>query len=266
MSYMICKLDIRTHVYVKFMYVYIYIYTYVCISIFICTPVISFHFCLFSFLISQGKWVNNVIGPQLRAEWFANAWQHLHCDTSHASSEFPRSFESPRVCGDGGGSRPWKCVLGHGPMWGPLKYGWASGLVLIAVFEAPVFVQAGMEVHATNAFIRDLNKGTIHVQTRDQLKVIKLIASCHWFFFAVPLECWTVRGTCLPQRLGIVVDLYLAVMIVEKVTMFSIERWRCHSLMKQFDTSWTIMEEYGGWFLDGFRTPPAKCWLLARAL
>ena len=82
---------------------YIYIHIYVCISIFICTPVISFHFCLFSFLISQGKWVNNVIGPQLRAEWFANAWQHLHCDTSHASSELPRSFESPRVCGDGGG-------------------------------------------------------------------------------------------------------------------------------------------------------------------
>ena len=28
---------------------------------------------------------------------------------------------------------------------------------------------------------------------------------------------------------------------------------------------WNIVEEYGGWFLDGFRTTPTKCWLLARA-
>ena len=28
---------------------------------------------------------------------------------------------------------------------------------------------------------------------------------------------------------------------------------------------WNIAEEYGGWFLDGFRTTPTKCWLLARA-
>ena len=38
--------------------------------------------------------------------------------------------------------------------------------------------------------------------------------------FAVPPMS---RSTCHPQRLGIVVDLYLAVLIAEKVAMFLIE-------------------------------------------
>ena len=52
---------------------------------------------------------------------------------------------------------------------------------------SPVFLQGGMEVHATNAFIRDRNKGTIHVHTRDQLKVIEDVANDRWSFFGLLL-------------------------------------------------------------------------------
>ena len=126
---------------VRYTYAHIYITYIIYIRIYIHHRY-RFIYCLFSLLISQGKWLKNVIGQQLRTEWCASAGQHLRHKSSHASSEFPRPFKPPWVCGDGGGSRPWKCVLGHGPMWGPTKHGWASGLVLIAMFEAQSFCKA----------------------------------------------------------------------------------------------------------------------------
>ena len=132
---------------VRYTYAHIYIYIYIYHIHHIHTHIYIHHryrfiYCLFSLLISQGKWLKNVIGQQLRTEWCASAGQHLRHKSSHASSEFARPFKPPWVCGDGGGSRPWKCVLGHGPMWGPTKHGWASGLVLIAMFEAQSFSKA----------------------------------------------------------------------------------------------------------------------------
>ena len=133
MWYIVCKLDIRTHTYIShtsYTYVYIYIHHRY-----------RFIYCLFSLLISQGKWLKNVIGQQLRTEWCASAGQHLRHKTCNASSEFPRPFKPPWVCGDGGGSRPWKCVLGHGP-WTNVRTNETSGLVLIAMFEAQSFCKA----------------------------------------------------------------------------------------------------------------------------
>ena len=173
--------------------------------------------------------------PAAQSRMFASAWQHLCCEAGYASSEFLRPFESPWVCGDGGGSRPWKCVLGHGAMCGPPKHGWDSGLVLIAVFEAQFFLGARTEVHATSSNMPPSEvrtKELYMIDTRDQLKVIENVANYHWwcFVFSVPLACQTVRGTCHPQRLGIIVDLYLAVLIAEKVTICLIDRWKCHNL------------------------------------
>ena len=172
MWYIICKLDIRTHTYIShtsYTYVYIYIHHRY-----------RFIYCLFSLLISQGKWLKNVIGQQLRTEWCASAGQHLRHKTSHASSEFPRPFKPPWVCGDGGGSGPWTNVRTN-ETWMSFRFGVNRNV------WSPVFLQGGMEVHATNAFIRDLNKGTIHVHTRDQLKVIEDVASDRWLFFGLLL-------------------------------------------------------------------------------
>ena len=53
---------------VRYTYAHIYITYIIYIRIYIYTPKISFHYCLFSLLISQGKWLKNVIGQQLRTE------------------------------------------------------------------------------------------------------------------------------------------------------------------------------------------------------
>lgn len=63
----------------------------------------------------------------------------------------------------------------------------------------------------------------------------------------MPLTCGTVRGTCHPQRLGIIVDLYLAVLIAEKV-----HNWFDRTMeMPQLDkASWRKMED-GFWMVVG---------------
>ena len=71
----------------------------------------------------------------------------------------------------------------------------------------------------------------------------------------MPLTCGTVRGTCHPQRLGIIVDLYLAVLIAEKV-----HNWFDRTMeMPQLDgTSWRNMED-GFWMVSGQHPPNADC-------
>ena len=122
--------------------------------------------------------------PAAQSRMFASAWQHLCCEAGYASSEFLRPFESPWICGGGGGSKPWKCVLGHGAMCGPPKHGWDSGLVLIAVFEAQFFLGARTEVHATSSNMPPSEvrtKELYMIDTRDQLKVIENVANYHWW-------------------------------------------------------------------------------------
>ena len=102
-------------------------------------------------------------------------------------------------------------------VWSPVRFG----------------SQNGSPCHKfEHASIRGPNKGTIYDRYKGPTKgdrkrsKLSLMVSC----FSMPLACRTVSGTCHPQRLGIIVDLYLAVLIAEKVTICLIDRWKCHNL------------------------------------
>ena len=201
----------------------------------------------------------DIIGQQLRAEG----------KTSHASYKFPRPFESQFVAPHDDlkvvmvGGSPWKCVLGHG-LWGPLKHGWASGLVLIAVFEAQFFCKLEWK-SMPQMLSSEIRKRELYILgPRHQLMVIEREADYHWLFFGLlmcllgPNSSWHLPSTKAWHDCGSVfeIEVHKNVLIAEKVTICLIERWRCHSLMKHHGGIWRMVS---GWFLDVFWTTTNSC-------
>ena len=168
-----------------------------------------------------------------------------------------RWFES----GDGGGFKTLEMragPLGHGPMWGPLKHGWASGLVLIAVFEAQFFCKPEWK-SMPQMLSSEIRKRELYILgSRHQLMVIEREADYHWLFFGllmcllVPNSSWHLPSTKAWHDCGSVfeIEVHKNVLIAEKVTICLIERWRCHSLMKHHGGIWR-MDEDGLWMVSG---------------